>query len=215
MKKTLYLISIIVFSLLTIATFIIGSVSKTYFLAIALVSLIIDGIFIYLYAILPSTKESIGNYHINKTISNYVSWYKGFRLNDKTFKIEDRTFKVDKIVVCTKGIFLINTPSVIGVVYGEEEDLTWTLKERKSLQENVFDNPCLSLKELSLSLSNLLNTKVCYCVSFICGDIIHVHSKSVVNPSNVYDFMKYEFKEDVLNPQQIEEIRQKLNELSK
>ncbi|MGL4108434.1 nuclease-related domain-containing protein [Clostridium sp. LP20] len=85
----------------------------------------------------PKIKGYIGESRVNSTLDKLSNEY--ITLKDLLLETEKGTTQVDHVVVCPKGIFVIETKNYDGWIYGSDNQKYWTQVIYKN--KNKFYNP--------------------------------------------------------------------------
>lgn len=82
-------------------------------------------------------KGMVGEDKVRKTLIKHLKSNHFHLMNNITVKTEDeRTTQIDHIAVSTSGVFVIETKSITGLIYGAIKDATWRLVSKNG---NRFD----------------------------------------------------------------------------
>lgn len=119
----------------------------------------------------------------------------------------ERTVEIDHILFTPSGLFVVETKSRAGTIYGEEEDDDWyQVLGYEDIREHRFYNPIKQNDIHIRALRRLLNKKdlVCYsCIVFEDGDISNIDSDLVIEPSELDGFIIDSAVEDIYNQQDL------------
>ena len=104
-----------------------------------------------------------------------------------------RTTEIDHILFTPSGLFVIETKSIAGTIYGEEEDDRWSqVLGWDDEIENDFYNPIKQNDIHIRALKKLLrkDNLICYsCIVFDDGDISNIDSDLVITSDELEDFI--------------------------
>ncbi len=98
---------------------------------------ILLGIIIVFKAYEPKLKGKIGEGRVNSILGKLPEGY--IILKDLLLETDKGTTQIDHVVVCEKGIFVIETKNYDGWIYGSENQKYWTQVIYKT--KNKFFNP--------------------------------------------------------------------------
>ena len=119
----------------------------------------------------------------------------------------NRTTEIDHILFTKSGLFVIETKSRTGTIYGNEEDDDWsqTLGKYDEI-EHTFFNP---VKQNDIHIRVLrrllrIDDLICFsCIVFEDGDISNVESDLVIYPDDLEDFILDLLGEEAYNSQYV------------
>lgn len=109
-----------------------------------------------------------GEEKVKKLLSSLPKEY--IVLNDILLKYKDITTQIDHIVVCKKGVFVIETKNYSGKIYGDDYRKYWTQKVNR--RKNTFYSPVWQNKTHVNAVKSLLKNfsyVPVYSVITFCG----------------------------------------------
>lgn len=181
--------------------------SKYLYIALAILVIFI----LLLKNIRPKSKGEIGEKLVNDILKKLPSSY--VVIKNILLKTNVGTAQIDHIVVCKKGIFVIETKNYSGLIYGEERQKYWAQIIGKS--KNKFFNPILQNKGHINAVKNSISYKKVpiYSIVVFCGDctLKNISSSNVVYAKELNKTIKKTKSNINLSKQDIEEIVNMLN----
>lgn len=92
-----------------------------------------------------SQQEKFGKdneFYVALSLKEFAKQNNAYLLNDFTFKDDDGfSTNIDHILITTGGIFIIETKSNKGIIYGKEEDEYWEAYKKEGQEIKKFKNP--------------------------------------------------------------------------
>lgn len=121
---------------------------------------------------------------------------------------KQRTIEIDHIFFTRSGLFVIETKSRAGKIYGTEEDDEWyqVLGQYDEIQHNFY-NPIKQNATHIRVLQRLLRLDNLKCYSLVVfedGDISNIESDIVIKPSKLEMRIKKEMNETIYSQQDID-----------
>ena len=152
--------------------------------AVITVILFIAGIvggFIFIRFI-PNIKGRIGEARVNRILNRMAKKYNGCLIYDVIIPGENgKTSQIDHILVCTHGLFVIETKNYAGRIYGSESQHDWTQVLAYGRSKNKLYNPLMQnythirrLKELLPEWAEPIGAVV-----FVRGNVGYIDAKGV------------------------------------
>lgn len=91
------------------------------------------------------------------------------------------TSQIDHILICSRGIFVIETKNYSGLIYGSEDNLYWTQVLAYGHDKNKFYNPIRQNRTHIYIINQILRNKFSIngCVVFTQGNIENIKSNKV------------------------------------
>lgn len=112
-----------------------------------------------------SYKGNLNEYEIYEKL-NELNFYKRLLKNIYIPVGENKTTEIDIIMICNKGIFVIESKNYNGWIYGSSNSKNWTLTNK--YKKIYFYNPIWQNKTHVKSLSNMLEVDSSNFESIIC-----------------------------------------------
>ena len=121
----------------------------------ALLLIVICGIFLGT----PMGKGMLGELRVRLVLGGSK---KGVRyvLNDVTLVIDERTAQIDHVLVCDKGVYVIETKNYSGRIYGSDESRYWTQTLAGGKVKNKFYSPVKQNLIHAAMLGEILGSEV-------------------------------------------------------
>ena len=165
-----------------------------------------------LYIYLKTLKKGALGEFVTKLVLKFLR--KEFRtIHDLTFDDGEKTVQVDHLVVSPYGIFVIETKNYSGTIYGKENSEKFTQYLGKS--RNDFYSPIKQNRGHIYSLKKILGDyKYVSIIAFSGNSKLKVETDTFVG--YIGDVNKYikSHKEKVIDPQQINEVMEKIKGIS-
>ncbi|KJG10732.1 NERD domain-containing protein [Photobacterium kishitanii] len=111
-----------------------------------LVSFLLGGIFVERKVKeKQQSKVNIGEALVSKKLNDYLfhEQVTGIVVNNVTLSIDGSTTQIDHVLICTKGVFVIETKHYKGWIYGDAKQKKWTqvlFKKRSQFQNPIHQN---------------------------------------------------------------------------
>ena len=91
------------------------------------------------------SKGNIGEELVSKKLNSYLinEQVMGIVVNNVTLSVDGGTTQIDHILICTKGVFVIETKHYSGLIYGNAKDKKWLqvlFKKRSQFQNPIHQN---------------------------------------------------------------------------
>ena len=156
-----------------------------------IIVLVILGLLLYLVANIFKTtiRGKIGEFKVSRKLKTIPD---GVVINNLTFRVNDRkTCQIDHILVCNKGVFVIETKNYVGRIYGDDNSREWVQVLQYGKVKNKLYSPVKQnithVYELStkLRLKNVFN-----CVVFANDNISYIKSDYVFTKRGIIKFIK-------------------------
>ncbi|MCR4944720.1 MAG: NERD domain-containing protein [Clostridium sp.] len=87
--------------------------------------------------ITAKSKGIVGENQVKRVLKNLPSEYT--IINDVLIKYKSITTQIDHIVVCSKGVFVIETKNYSGIIFGDDSSKYWT--QKLNGRSNTFYSP--------------------------------------------------------------------------
>ncbi|PSU90593.1 DNA topoisomerase I [Photobacterium kishitanii] len=91
------------------------------------------------------SKVNIGEALVSKKLNDYLfhEQVTGIVVNNVTLSIDGSTTQIDHVLICTKGVFVIETKHYSGWIYGDAKQKQWMqvlFKKRSQFQNPIHQN---------------------------------------------------------------------------
>lgn len=134
-------------------------------------------------------------------------------INNLTFNVSDnKTCQIDHILVCSRGVFVIETKNYAGRIYGDDSQREWTQVLNYGKVKNRFYSPVKQntthIFELRLRVPNV---NYFNCVVFVKNNISHIDSCHVFTLSNIKKFIKK--NPEIYSMDEVEMLYNKINNI--
>ena len=157
--------------------------------AIVVLVIIVFGLYLAANIFKTTIKGKIGEIKVSRKLKKIPA---GVVINNLTFHVNDRkTCQIDHILVCNKGIFVIETKNYIGRIYGDDNSREWVQVLQYGKIKNKLYSPVKQnithVYELStkLGLKNVFN-----CVVFANDNISYIKSDYVFTRRGIIKYIK-------------------------
>ena len=112
-------------------------------------------------------------------------------INDLTFSVNDnKTCQIDHVLVCSRGIFVIETKTYSGRIYGDDSKREWTQVLQYGKVKNIFYSPVKQNNTHIYELSKRINNhNIFNCVVFVKNNISFIESEYVYSLRNIKKFI--------------------------
>lgn len=131
-------------------------------------------------------------------------------INDFTFKDDyGYSTNIDHILISSGGIFVIETKSNKGIIYGNKNEELWVAKKKEYQENKCFKNPIIQNQGHINHLKRMLGEKAPKMWSIIIfpyADISNVHLDLVFDIGSAHDFLINKVKEQKYSKEFIEKI---------
>jgi ribosomal protein S27AE len=150
----------------------------------------------------PKGKGRIGELKVRHIIGENIENVR-YVFNDYICIANGKSSQIDHILVCAKGVFVIETKNYSGAIYGEDSEREWTQVLQYGNVKNKFYNPVKQNASHKYKIANILpkDTPVIAVVVFVKNNIQNIKSKYTIGVNELADFING--KPNVLNTMQI------------
>lgn len=148
----------------------------------------------------------IGHFGERKLIKKLCIIPNSYLINNVTFYSQnEKSVQIDHVLVSSRGIFVIETKSYSGRIYGNNSNLEWTQVLNFGSVKNRFYSPVKQNNTHIYELGKKLDKPMFNCVVFVRGDISKVESKNVFDLTSIYKFVMA--KPEIYTMEEIEEYK--------
>ncbi len=131
---------------------------------------------------IPNIKGRLGEARVNRILNRMANKYGGRLIYDVIVPGEDgKTSQIDHILVCTHGLFVVETKNYAGRIYGNEKQHDWTQVLAYGRVKNKLYNPLMQnythirrLKELLPEWADPIGAVV-----FVRGNVGYIDAEGV------------------------------------
>ncbi len=116
--------------------------------------------FIIYWALKSEPENYLNEKHNDELLVSYtLSEFAGekYLLNNVIIKNNDTTAEIDHILITEYGVFVFETKSYAGTIYGQEDELNWTQVLNFGRTKNIFYNPIKQNKTHIYALDKLFH----------------------------------------------------------
>ncbi|SFZ90253.1 Nuclease-related domain-containing protein [Flaviramulus basaltis] len=113
----------------------------------------------------PRIKGHVGEYKVKNILLKAFKNPNATVFNDITIRLNGDSTQIDHVVICEKGIFVIETKNYSGWIFGNERSKKWTqviFKKKTSFQNPLHQN----YKHIKF-LESILNIDIRLCISLV------------------------------------------------
>jgi predicted RNA-binding Zn-ribbon protein involved in translation (DUF1610 family) len=134
-------------------------------------------------------------------------------INNLLFYNDGKSHQIDHIIICKKGIFVVETKNYSGQIYGQDNQREWTQVLAYGRKKHQFYNPILQNKSHIYSLSKIIGRKDCFIsiIVFPKAEIMTDFDAYVGSISDMKRWIKQD-REEILTTAEIERIYRQLIE---
>lgn len=165
-----------------------------------------------------SYKGNINEFEIYEML-NELSFYKKILKNIYVPVGNNRTSEIDIVMICTKGILVIESKNFNGKIYGKFDSKYWTLFHINRKKYRIY-NPILQndthvdsvVKDLSIEKS-IVESIVCFGQNSNTNKLqIEDSTKQIINNNQLIPLVNYLYnkRENVLSNEEVDQIYMKL-----
>lgn len=126
-----------------------------------------------------------GENYVASYLSGIVSTYGGFLFNDFCFEDEDGfSTEIDHILITRGGVFVIETKTNKGTIYGSKEDEYWECIKKNYQDDKTLKNPIIQNQGHINHLRRMFGKnapKMLSIVIFPVADTSHIDATNVCN----------------------------------
>ena len=177
-----------------------------------IVLIVLGLVFYFATRIFKTTiRGKIGEIKVSRKLKTIAD---GVVINNLTFHVNDRkTCQIDHILVCNKGVFVIETKNYIGLIYGDDNSREWVQVLQYGKIKNKLYSPVKQNTTHVYELSTRLGLKnVFNCVVFANDNISHIKSDYVFTRRGIIKYIKSLPK--VYSRDDVMSISEKVNSLN-
>lgn len=127
-------------------------------------------------------KGRYGEWRVNMILKRMAKKYSGKLIYDVIIPGDDgKTSQIDHILVCSRGLFVVETKNYAGRIYGNESQREWTQVLNYGRVKNKFYNPLMQNYTHMRRLKELLPewAEPAGAVVFVRGNVGYVEAKGV------------------------------------
>lgn len=149
-----------------------------------------------------------------KRVSRKLKSIKGaYVINDLTFTVHNgKTCQIDHILVCNKGLFVIETKTYAGRIYGDDSRNEWTQVLQYGKVKNKFYSPVKQNMTHIFELAKKLNKTNFYnCVVFVNNNVSYIKSEYTFSLSKIKAYILSQ--KDVYTDEEVINYKNKIEEL--
>lgn len=126
-----------------------------------------------------------GENYVASYLSDIASTYNGFLFNDFCFEDEDGfSTEIDHILITRGGVFVIETKTNKGTIYGDKNDKYWECIKKDYQDDKTLKNPIIQNQGHINHLRRMFGKnapKMLSIVIFPVADISHIDATNVCN----------------------------------
>ena len=139
-------------------------------------------------------KGKIGEWRVNRILKRFANKYSGNLIYDVMIPgDEGKTSQIDHILVCTHGLFVVETKNYAGRIYGNAQQHDWTQVLAYGRVKNKLYNPLMQnythmrrLKELLPDCPDMIGAVV-----FVKGNVDYIDADGVYSLRGLKKLIKY------------------------
>lgn len=135
-----------------------------------------------------------GENYVAKQLIKIINTYGGYLFNDYCFE-DDKGFstEIDHILVTQGGVFIIETKTNKGIIYGNKEDEYWECVKKQYQESKYFKNPIVQNQKHINHLKRMFvknAPKMHSIIIFPIADISYIDSNIVFNIDEAIEVIK-------------------------
>lgn len=127
-----------------------------------------------------------------KSVSKTLSKIKGQLINDYYIIDENsKSHQIDHILVCSKGIVIVETKNYSGRIYGSDNQMEWTQVLNYGKIKNKFYNPIKQNNSHLYYVGKIIDNKykLISVIIFVQGNIEFIDSEKVFSKRSAYQYI--------------------------
>lgn len=136
----------------------------------------------------PNQKGKRGEKSVSKTLSKI----NGQLINDYYIIDENsKSHQIDHILVCSKGVVIVETKNYSGRIYGSDNQMEWTQVLNYGKTKNKFYNPVKQNNSHLYHIGKILNNKykLISVIIFVQDNIEFINSEKVFSKRSAYQYI--------------------------
>lgn len=143
------------------------------------------------YVKTPKAKGMIGESKLLRVLGSSDESIGKYVIYDYRFKVNDKSIQIDCILVCTKGIIVIECKNYSGMIFGSKLEHNWTQTLKYGKVKNKFYNPIKQNASHCYNLKSIVKNKypIISVVVFVNGDISNIEEENVVELNNLQNYI--------------------------
>ena len=161
-----------------------------------------------------------GEYSVSVMLYDIVQRYGGYIFNGQCFKTDREchdTFEIDHILICPGGIYIVETKTFKGTVYGKDEDDMWEFFSEYGHQEHFRSNPVKQnekhLNKLIKILKHDYPTYIYNFVIFVGSDISRVSSNCTYDLESAEELIRADCGDSVYTKEDMDHFKQAFDDV--
>lgn len=160
----------------------------------------------------------LGEEKVAKMLKEIVTNYSGYVFNDFTFQDErGYSCNIDHILICTGGVFVIETKSNKGTIYGSQDCEFWYQIKEKWQDDKKFKNPIIQNQKHINHLKKMFKCNPPKMISIIIFPVAksldNVKSNCVYDLDLAYNYIVKSINLNKYSKQFVERIYHQLNQI--
>lgn len=159
-----------------------------------------------------------GENYVASMLESIAKNHKAKVFNDYTF-MDDNGFStnIDHILVCQGGVFIIETKSNKGYIYGNDSTDKWYAEKEEWQEDKVFKNPVKQnqghINHLRRMFKNTPPKMISMIIFPAAGSLLHVNSKYVYYSRDARNYILEKISEAKYSPQFVDRISNQLKDI--
>lgn len=156
-----------------------------------------------------------GENYVAKYLSSFASVNNGYLYNDYCFEDDDGySTEIDHIVVTKGGLFIIETKTNKGTIYGKDTDEKWECRKWTASEDKLLKNPIKQNQGHINHLKKMLGNKtpkIYSVIIFPVADITNVAASNVYNLNGALSYIRDITDKGHYNQSFVEQINGRLS----
>lgn len=133
-----------------------------------------------------------GETYVSKHLGEFINKNGGFLLNDYCFEDEDGySSEIDHILMTKGGLFIIETKTNKGTLYGDENGDKWVCIKKEYQEDKFLKNPLIQNKGHITHLRKMLKNKCPKMISMVIFPVADISNVTFSGIYDMYSALKY------------------------
>lgn len=156
----------------------------------------------------------LGENYVSKHLEIIINEFGGYLYNDFCFEDEKGySTEIDHILITRGGIFIIETKTNKGTIYGNKDDEYWVSRKKEYQEDKSIKNPIIQNNGHINHLKRMFKNyppKMISVIIFPLADISNINSNVVFNLNDAIDYIIKLTKSNKYSIQYVEKINKQI-----
>ena len=156
----------------------------------------------------------LGENYVSKHLEIIINEFGGYLYNDFCFEDEKGySTEIDHILITRGGIFIIETKTNKGIIYGNKDDEYWISRKKEYQEDKSIKNPIIQNNGHINHLKRMFKNyppKMISVIIFPLADISNINSNVVFNLNDAIDYIIKLTKSNKYSIQYVERINKQI-----